>query len=183
MTNLQQKYNTKIIPSLQKELNLTSSLAVPRLKKIVVNLSLGKLNSDKNLLETTSKWLADITGQKPKICRAKKAVASFSLRQKDIIGLQVTLRRDRMYNFFHKLVSIVLPQVKDFQGVSLAGFDNNGNYNLGLTEQIIFPEINYDKISQVNGLGINIITTANNNTQAKLLLKALGMPFAKKEKE
>jgi large subunit ribosomal protein L5 len=88
-----------------------------------------------------------------------------------------------MYNFFHKLVSIVLPQVKDFQGVSLAGFDNNGNYNLGLTEQIIFPEINYDKISQVNGLGINIITTANNNTQAKLLLKALGMPFAKKEKE
>jgi len=181
MNTLKDTYNHKIIPSLQKELGLENSLAVPKLTKITVNTSSPEFHHDKELLEKTSYWLAAVTGQKPKLARAKKSIASFNLREGDAIGLFVTLRGERMYDFFQKFVNIVLPRTKDFQGVKNTSFDSRGNYTIGLNEQIVFPEVDYDKIGRVQGLEITISTSARDPKSAHLLLAALGMPFAPDE--
>lgn len=181
MNTLKQTFNQNIIPSLQKELKLDNPLAVPRLTKITINTSSAEFHHDKDLLEKTILWLSAISGQKPKTARAKKSIATFNLREGDTIGLYVTLRGERMYHFFQKLVNIVLPRTKDFQGVKPTSFDSRGNYTLGLNEQIVFPEVDYDKIGRVQGLEIVISTSARDSQSALKLLTALGMPFAKEE--
>jgi large subunit ribosomal protein L5 len=183
MNNLRKQFNEKIIPQLQKELKLDNPLAVPKLTKITVNTSSSEFHHDKDLMEKTSQWLSAITGQKVKIAKAKQSIAGFNLREGDIVGLFVTLRGDRMYDFFQKLANIVLPRTKDFQGVKTTSFDSKGNYTLGLNEQIVFPEVDYDKIGRVQGLEITLSTSANNKEDAKALLAALGLPFAKEEKD
>ncbi len=182
MNQLRQTYQKKIIPQLQKELDLDNPLAAPHLKKITINTSSPEFHSSKELLEKTSAWIGDISGQKPKIARAKLSIASFNLREGDIVGLFVTLRGERMYDFFQKLVNVVLPRAKDFQGVKTTSFDSRGNYTLGLSEQIVFPEVDYDKIGRVQGLEITISSSARDPKSAKKLLELLGMPFAKEGK-
>lgn len=179
MNPLRKKFRQKITPQLQKELKLDNPLAVPRLEKITINTSSPQFHHDEDLFNKTTQWLADITGQKPKLTRAKKSIADFDLQEGDKIGLKVTLRRDHMYAFLQKLVQIVLPRSKDFQGVSPKSFDQQGNYTLGLQEQIVFPEVNYDKIGQVQGLEITLTTSTSDPKAARLLLESLGMPFAK----
>ena len=181
MNSLRKNFNEKIVPQLQKQLKLDNALAVPRLQKITLNTSSPELNSNKELLEKTTEWLAAVTGQKPRITRAKQSIAGFNLREGDIVGLSVTLRGDRMYDFYQKLVNIVFPRTKDFQGVKTTSFDTRGNYTIGLNEQIVFPEVDYDKIGRVQGLEITINSTARDPRTAKELLTALGMPFIKVE--
>ena len=181
MNSLRKTYQEKIIPQLQKELDLPNAMSVPKLNKITLNTSSREFNADKDLLEKTSAWLGDITGQKARIARAKTSIASFNLREGDIVGLFVTLRGDRMYDFYQKFVNVVLPRTKDFQGVKTTSFDQKCNYTLGLSEQIVFPEVDYDKIGRVQGLEITINTTARDPKEARALLTALGMPFAKEE--
>lgn len=183
MNVLREKYQKELIPVLQKELNLAHPLAVPKLTKITVNTSSRDFEHDKELLGNTREWLSAITGQTPRINKARKAIAGFNIRENDIVGISVTLRGDRMYDFFQKLVNVVLPQTKDFQGVKRTSFDGRGSYSLGLSEQLIFPEVEYDKIKRIQGLEISISTTANSSDQALALLTALGMPFAKIEKQ
>jgi len=182
MKNLKQRYQEEIVPTLQKRLGLSNHLAVPRLVKVVVNIGVPKSDKSKLIVEEVRQELAAITGQTPKINRAKKAIAGFNLRQGDPIGVSVTLRGQRMFDFLEKLCRIVLPQVKDFRGVSSTAFDGHGNYTLGLREQIIFPEVDYAKVSHVHGLEITVVTTAETDQQARALLEEIGMPFAK-EKE
>ncbi len=181
MNTLRQQYQQKIRPALQKELHLDNLLAVPRLVKITLNSSSRDFGHEAEFLKKTSDVLATITGQKPKITRARQSIAGFTLREGDIIGLSVTLRGNRMYDFFQRLTSIVLPRTKDFQGVKLTSFDQSGNYTLGLPEQIIFPEIEYDRIGRIQGLEITITTSAKDREGAHRLLAALGMPFAKQK--
>jgi large subunit ribosomal protein L5 len=182
MNTLKAKYQKEIAPQLQKDLGLENSMAVPKLSKITINTSSRDFGHDKELLDNTREWVAAISGQTPRITKAKKAIAGFNIRENDVVGVSVTLRGDRMYDFYQKLVNIVLPQTKDFQGVKLKGLDHHGNYNLGLFEQIIFPEVEYDKIKRIQGLEIAITTTASTNEGAQALLKYLGMPFEKIEK-
>lgn len=177
MSRLEEKYKKEIVPQLTKELGVKNALAVPRLLKVVVNIGVKEGISDKTAFESASQSLAVITGQKPRIARAKKSVASFKLQAGDPIGLVVTLRRRRMYDFLEKLFKIVLPRMRDFQGMPTKGFDGHGNYTLGIPEQIVFPEVDYAKIDKVRGLEITIVTTTDSDEQAKRLLELLGMPF------
>lgn len=180
---LKNKYQKEIVPKLMKKLKINNSLAVPKVTKVVVNVGLKEALEDKSVLEKISEELALITGQKPKVCRAKKSIAGFKLRAGDPIGLMVTLRRDRMYDFLEKLLNITLPRVKDFQGVSPDSFDGRGNYTLGLEEQIVFPEIDSAKIEKIHGLEITIVTNAGDDRKAKKLLELLGMPFKREDGE
>jgi len=182
MNRLQQLYQEKIAPELKKELGLKNVMAVPRLKKIVVNMGTGDASKDKAVLDKIVGYIGKISGQKPQTRQAAKSIAEFGVRKNDPIGVRVTLRGVRMYEFFDKLVSIVLPRVRDFQGVKATAFDQQGNYNLGLSEQIIFSEVDYDTIDRVRGLQITVNTTAKDKESAYLLLKYLGMPFEKEEK-
>jgi large subunit ribosomal protein L5 len=177
MARLQKIYQEELRPRLREQFNYTNAMEIPKLDKIVLNIGLGEAIQNIKILDTASEELALIAGQKPVITRAKKSIASFKLRENMPIGCTVTLRRDRMYDFFDKLVHIALPRVRDFRGVSPKSFDGRGNYTLGIREHIIFPEINYDKIDKVKGLNITIVTTAKTDEESRALLRLLGMPF------
>jgi large subunit ribosomal protein L5 len=179
--NLKEKYQKTISPRLAKEMGLKNILAVPQLEKIVVNIGLKEAMDDKKVIEAASNDLAVITGQRPKITKARRSIAGFKLRAGQPIGLAVTLRGQRMYDFLEKLIKVVLPRLRDFQGVSLAGFDGRGNYSLGIPEQIVFPEIDHAKVDKVRGLEITLVTRAKTNDEAKKLLALLGLPFEKEE--
>jgi large subunit ribosomal protein L5 len=171
------RYTTDVVPSLMKRFNYTNPMQVPRLRKIVVNMGLGEAVSNPKLIESAVTEMAAITGQKPVVTRAKKSIATFKLREGMPIGVKVTLRREKMWEFFDRLVTLSLPRVRDFRGTSPRAFDGAGNYTLGLKEQIVFPEINFDKVDKVKGMNITMVTTAKTNEEAKELLGALGMPF------
>lgn len=179
MNGLHKHYQEVVAPKLQKELGVKNALATPKVLKITVNSSSRDFGHDKEFLANTKEWLGLITGQLPQVRRAKTSIAGFNLHEGDIVGLSITLRGERMYDFLEKLISIVLPQTKDFQGISRKAFDGKGGYSLGIKEQIIFPELEYDKIRRIHGLEINITTSAQNREQTLSLLSALGMPFAK----
>jgi large subunit ribosomal protein L5 len=177
MTRLQERYLETVRPALMKEFNYTNPLEAPRLDKIVINMGVGEAVADGKKIQAAANELAQISGQKPVITKSRKAIANFKLRENLNIGCKVTLRRERMYEFLDRLVNIALPRVRDFRGVSSKSFDGNGNYALGLKEQIVFPEIDYDKIDAVRGMDIVICTTANSDAEAKALLKGFDMPF------
>jgi len=179
MNRLKEKYNNEIVASLKEKYGYKSLMEVPKLEKIVVNMGVGEAASNAKMLEAAMKDLELITGQKPVATKAKKAIAGFKLREGQAIGCKVTLRGENMYNFLDKLVSITLPRVRDFRGVSNKAFDGRGNYTLGLTEQLIFPEIEFDNVVKVRGMDIVIVTTAKTNEEAYDLLKGFGMPFKK----
>jgi len=179
MNRLKVKYNEEIIPNLTKEFNYKSIMEVPKLDKIVINIGCGDATTNSKLLEAAMADLEAITGQKPVATRAKKAIAGFKLREGQPIGCKVTLRGENMYNFLDKLISITLPRVRDFRGISNKSFDGRGNYTLGLTEQLIFSEIEYDNVVKVRGMDIVFVTTAKTNEEAYSLLKGFGMPFKK----
>jgi large subunit ribosomal protein L5 len=176
-SRLERKYREIVVPNLMKQFGYKNVMQVPRLEKIVVNMGLGEAVSDIKVLDAAAEELAAITGQKPVIRRAKKSIASFKLRAGMPIGCMVTLRKQRMYEFLDRLVNVALPRVRDFKGVSPKSFDGRGNYTLGLREQIIFPEINYDKVDKIRGLNVAIVTTAKTDEEGKALLAELGMPF------
>ena len=178
--NLREKYKTEIINELMKKYDYKNSLQVPKLEKIVVNMGMGEAMSDSKFLDGGVNDLKAITGQKPLVTRAKKSIATYKIRKGGPVGCKVTLRGQRMYDFFSKLVNFVLPRVRDFKGVSPKSFDGRGSYNLGLKEQLVFPEINYDKLDNVRGMDIAIVTTAKTDEDGKKLLAALGMPFREK---
>lgn len=180
MTNaLSDKYHKEIVPALMKELGIKNSMAVPKLTKIVVNCGLGEALKEKKVLESMSAQLSVITGQKPAVTRAKRAISTFKLRAADPIGLKVSLRGKRMYDFLTKLVVIALPRVRDFRGVANDGFDGRGNYTFGVSEQTIFPELEYALVDKTRGFEVTFVTTATSDEQAKKLLELLGVPFAK----
>jgi large subunit ribosomal protein L5 len=174
---LLQRYRTDIVPALFKSLQLSSVMQVPALEKIVVNVGVGDATGNAKLLEESVRELTDITGQKPVITKAKKSIATFKLREGQAIGAKVTLRGRKMYEFLDKLIAISLPRVRDFRGISRNAFDGRGNYTLGIKEQLIFPEINFDRVNKVRGMDIVIVTTAKNDDHAFALLQAFGMPF------
>jgi len=178
-TRLQDKYNNEIKKSLMEKFNYSSIMETPRLEKIVINVGVGDALTDSKAIEIVSKEIATITGQHPIITKAKKSIANFKLREGQPIGVKVTLRGLRMYEFYDRLVSIALPRVRDFRGVSKNSFDGHGNYTLGIKEQLIFPEIDYDKVTKIRGMDIVIVTTARKDDEAYALLEALGMPFHK----
>ena len=177
MNSLKEKYTKEIIPELEKKHNYTTVMAVPKLEKIVVNMGVGDATLNSKLLDVAVSELEKITGQQPVITRAKKSIAGFKLREGQPVGVKVTLRGENMYNFFEKLVKIGLPRVRDFRGVSGHAFDGKGNYTIGIKEQLIFPEIEYDEVLKVRGMDIIFVTTAKSNEEAKSLLKGFGMPF------
>ncbi len=179
MNRLLEKYKSEIKPSLMEKFGYKSVMEVPKIVKIVVNLGVGDAISEPKRLDEAVSELTDITGQKPVITKAKKSIANFKLREGMAIGCKVDLRGEKMYDFLDKLVNISLPRVRDFHGVSKTAFDGRGNYTLGVKEQIIFPEISYDKVNKVRGMDIVIVTTAKTDEEAEALLRALGMPFAK----
>ena len=174
---LRSKFEKEVAPALLKELELKNTMAVPRLNKIVVNMGMGEATQNSKALDPAVNELGQITGQKPIITKAKKSIAAFKVREGQAIGTMVTLRGDRMYEFFDRLVNIVLPRVRDFKGVSTKSFDGRGNYTLGLHDQLIFPEIAYEKVDKQKGMNVTIVTTAANDNQARMLLRHLGMPF------
>jgi large subunit ribosomal protein L5 len=174
---LKVRFDNEIVPSLMRELKIENRLRVPRLEKIVINIGLGEARENIKLLDTALEELSRISGQKPVITRAHKAISNFKLRKGMPIGLMVTLRRERMYEFFDRLVNVALPRVRDFRGVSAKSFDGRGNYSLGLREHTIFPEVNLDKVDKVKGLSVSIITTARSDFEGTMLLRALGMPL------
>lgn len=180
MNRLQEKYNNEIISSLMEKFNYSSVMQVPKIDKVVINMGVGDAIQNSKVLDDAVSELTLISGQKPVITRAKKSIAGFKLREGMAIGAKVTLRGDRMYEFLDKLVSVALPRVRDFQGVSATSFDGRGNYTLGIKEQIIFTEIDYDKINKVRGMDIVIVTTASSDEEGKELLSQLGMPFKKR---
>ena len=179
MTRLKEKYQQEVVPRLMELGSFKNVMQAPRLEKIVLNIGLGEAIQNAKALEAGENDLLAISGQHPVITRAKKSIAAFKLREGMPIGLMVTLRGERMYDFFDKLVNAVLPRIQDFQGVPTDAFDGRGNYTLGFKEQIYFPEIDYDKIDKARGLGISIVTTAENDESGRHLLELLGMPFAK----
>ncbi|UCG10457.1 MAG: 50S ribosomal protein L5 [Dehalococcoidia bacterium] len=179
MSQLKKRYKNEIVPRLMERYKYQNVMQVPRLSKVVLNFGLGEAVRDAKALEAAEGDLTTISGQHPVITRAKKSIASFRLRAGMPIGMKVTLRGERMYDFFDKLVNAALPRIREFGGVSPDGFDGRGNYTLGVKEQVIFPEVDYDKIDKVRGLEVSIITTANTNEEGKHLLEALGMPFSK----
>ena len=177
MARLQERYKKEIVAQLKKKLGRTNELSLPRLQKIVVNMGVGKALQDKNRLEQAAEQLAQITGQRPQITKAKKAVSGFRLRENNPIGARVTLRGRRMYEFLDRLISIALPRIRDFRGVNPKSFDGNGNYSLGLTEQQVFPEIDPDKINFTQGMDVTFVTSTRNDDEARELLRGFGMPF------
>ena len=176
-SRLRQRYKQEIVPALQRDLGRENALAVPRLAKIVLNMGLGEATQNPKIIDSAVEELTAITGQKPVVTKAKKAIANFKLRAGLPIGAMVTLRGDRMYEFFDRLVNVARPRVRDFKGVTDRSFDGRGNYSLGLREQVIFPEINLEKVDKVKGLTVVICTTARTDADGKALLRALGMPF------
>ena len=177
MARLKELYHNELVPRLMKEFSYKNRMQVPRLGKILVNMGLGEAIQNIKILDSATNELMVITGQKPVTTKAKKSIANFKLRKGMSIGCMVTLRENRMYEFFDRLVNVSLPRVRDFRGVSGKSFDGRGNYSLGIKEQIIFPEIDYDKIDKIKGLSINIFTTAKTDEEGKALLGLLGMPF------
>ncbi len=174
---LRERYRQEIVPALMRDLGYTNVFAVPKLEKIVLNMGLGEATQNPKVLESAVEEMTAIAGQKPVVTRARKAIANFKLRENMPIGAMVTLRGDRMYEFFDRLVSAALPRVRDFKGVPDRSFDGRGNYSLGIREQIIFPEINLDKVDKIKGLTIVMCTSARTDAEGKALLRALGMPF------
>jgi large subunit ribosomal protein L5 len=177
MAKLKETYQEKVVPALMKRFNYKNRMEVPKLEKIVINMGLGEAIQNIKILDSAVQEISDITGQKPVITKAKKSIAQFKLRTGMPIGCMVTLRKERMYEFFSRLVNIALPRVRDFKGLSGKSFDGRGNYALGIREQLIFPEIHYDKIDKVKGMNIVIVTTAKTDEEGKELLRLLGMPF------
>jgi large subunit ribosomal protein L5 len=177
MARLRDKYKNEIAPALAKEFDIKNPMAIPRIEKVVVNMGLGEASSNAKILDVAAEELKAISGQKPVITKAKKSIAAFKLRQGMNIGSMVTLRGERMYEFLDRLISVALPRVRDFRGVSGKAFDGRGNYTLGVREQLIFPEIDFNKVDKTRGMNISIVTTAKTDDQARSLLKALGMPF------
>jgi large subunit ribosomal protein L5 len=174
---LAESYKASVVPALMKDFGYKNPMQVPKLEKIVVNMGLGEAISNNKLIEQGEEQMMAIAGQKPVVTRSRKSIANFKLRENQAIGVMVTLRKDRMYEFFDRLVNIALPRVRDFKGVSSKSFDGKGNYTLGIREQIIFPEINYDKIEKIKGMNITIVTTAQNDEEGRALLRHMGMPF------
>jgi large subunit ribosomal protein L5 len=174
---LRTKFEKELAPVLLKELELKNTMAVPRLNKIVVNMGVGEATQNAKVLDPAVNELQQITGQKPITTKSRKSIAAFKVREGQSIGAMVTLRGDRMYEFFDRLVNIVLPRVRDFKGVSTKSFDGRGNFTLGLHDQLIFPEISYEKVDKLKGMNVTIVTTAANDNQARTLLKHMGMPF------
>ncbi|WP_075876278.1 50S ribosomal protein L5 [Merdibacter massiliensis] len=179
MNRLNQKYKETVVPALMKQFNYKSVMEVPYIDKVVINIGVGDAIANSKALDEAVAELAAITGQAPVITKAKKSIANFKVREGMPIGCKVTLRREKMYDFLDKLMNISLPRVRDFRGVSDTSFDGRGNYTLGIKEQIIFPEIDYDKVNKVRGMDVVIVTTAKTNEEAKALLSEMGMPFKK----
>ena len=179
MNRLKEKYLKEIVPSLKSKYNYKSIMEVPKLEKIVVNIGVGDATGNSKLLDAAVRELEEITGQKPVVTKARKSIAGFKIREGQVIGAKVTLRGENMYNFMEKLIKISLPRVRDFRGISKTAFDGKGNYTLGIKEQIIFPEIEYDQILKVRGMDIVFVTTAKTNEEALELLSGFGMPFRK----
>jgi large subunit ribosomal protein L5 len=178
MERLQEKYQKEIAAALKEKFNYDSAMQIPKLEKIVINMGVGEVRENPKALESAIKDLETITGQKAVVTKAKKSIATFKIRQGMSIGCKVTLRGEKMYTFFDKLISVALPRVRDFRGVNPNSFDGRGNYSMGVKEQLIFPEIEYDKVDKIRGMDIVFVTTANNDEEAKELLKLFGMPFA-----
>jgi large subunit ribosomal protein L5 len=170
-------YKSQVVPALMKDFGYKNPMQVPKLEKIVVNMGLGEAINNNKLIEQAQEQMMALAGQKPVITKARKSIANFKLRQGQSIGCMVTLRKDRMYEFFDRLVNVALPRVRDFKGVNSKSFDGKGNYTLGIREQIIFPEINYDKIEKIKGLNVTIVTTARSDEEGRALLRHMGMPF------
>lgn len=176
---LQARYTAEVVPKLQEDFGFSNPMMIPQLKKIVVNVSMKEAIQNVKLLETAAEELAAITGQKPVIRRARKSIANFKLRENMPIGTSVTLRRQRMWEFMDRLISLTMPRIRDFRGISRKAFDGRGNYSMGLKEQIVFPEIEYDKVERIHGMNISFVTSARTDAEALALLEALGMPFRK----
>jgi large subunit ribosomal protein L5 len=181
VARLQEQYRKEILPALQKALNQKNPMAVPKIEKITINMGLGSALGDKKILQSALEEMSLIAGQKPMTCMARKSVASFKLREGSAIGCKVTLRKEKMYEFLDRLVNIAIPRIRDFRGLNPKSFDGRGNYNMGLTEQIVFPEIDFEKVTRVRGMDIAITTTAQNNEDAKKLLAMFNFPFKDKE--
>ena len=177
MEKLREQYNNEVVPALMKKFGYKSVMQVPKLDKVVINIGLGDLKENPKALENAMKDLTQITGQKPVITKAKKSIAAFKLREGANIGCKVTLRSDKMYDFVYKLFNVALPRVRDFRGVSAHSFDGRGNYSMGIKEQLIFPEIEYDKVDKLRGMDIIFATTATTDEESRELLKLIGMPF------
>ena len=177
MATMKELYESECKPQLQKEFGYTNNMEIPRLEKIVLNMGLGEAVQNPKIVEKAANELTLIAGQKAVVTRARKSIATFKLREGMPIGTRVTLRQEKMYDFFSKLVNIALPRVRDFRGVSVKGFDGNGNYSMGVTEHIIFPEVDYDKIDKIRGLNVTIVTSAGTDDEGRALLQMLGMPF------
>jgi Ribosomal protein L5 len=180
MATLKEQYDNELKGTLQKQLGMTNVMDIPRIEKIVLNMGIGDAVQNPKVVEKAAQELTLIAGQKAVVTKAKKSIATFKLRAGMPIGARVTLRKDRMFDFLSKLINIALPRVRDFRGVSPKGFDGKGNFSMGITEHIIFPEIDYDKIDQIRGLNVTIVTSAQNDESARALLDAIGMPFRKK---
>jgi large subunit ribosomal protein L5 len=178
---MQEKYNNEVVPALRKAFDFKNIMQVPRITKVVVNIGAGEALDNPKALESAVADLTTVTGQKPVMTKARKSIANFKLREGRLIGTKVTLRGDRMWAFIDRLLSTALPRVRDFRGVSANAFDGRGNYTLGLRDQLIFPEIEYDRIDKLRGMEVTIVTTAKNDDQARVLLQLLGMPFSRKE--
>ena len=178
MERLKEKYQKEIAAALKEKFNYDSAMQIPKLEKIVINMGVGEVKENPKALESAIKDLETITGQKAVVTKAKKSIATFKIRQGMSIGCKVTLRGEKMYTFFDKLISVALPRVRDFRGVNPNSFDGRGNYSMGIKEQLIFPEIEYDKVDKIRGMDIIFVTTAKNDEEAKELLKQFGMPFA-----
>jgi large subunit ribosomal protein L5 len=174
---LKKHYHERVVPALKKEFNYTNPMAVPKLVKVTINIGMGEATQNPKLVDTAASELGAITGQKPVICKAKKSVAAFKVREGMPIGVMVTLRGDRMYEFLDRLMNVALPRVRDFRGVSSKSFDGRGNYTLGLKDQLIFPEIDYNKVDKTKGMNISVTTTAKTDAEGLALLKLMGMPF------
>ncbi len=177
MNSLKEHYQSKVVPELKKDFRLKNNLAVPGIEKVVVNMGVGKAIDDKGELEKAARDLEKITGQKPKVCRARQSIAGFGLREGKAIGLKVTLRGERMWSFLSRLINVALPRRRDFRGLSRKSFDGRGNYSIGIKEQRIFPAINPDKLDELRGFEITIVTTATTNKESEKLLEYLGFPF------
>jgi len=177
MARLQDQYKAEIVPRLKEKFGYRNVMQVPRLSKVVVNMGLGDAIENVKVIETAAAEIGIITGKKPVVTKARKSIANFKLREGVPIGVMVTLRRDRMYHFLDKLITIALPRVRDFKGISTRGFDGRGNYTLGIKEQIMFPEVNYDKIDKIRGMNITIVTTARTDEEGLELLRLMGIPF------
>ena len=183
MARFKEKYSNEIVPKLSEELGRTNPHSLPKIEKIVVSMGVGAAIQDQKILDEALEYLTQITGQKPSVRRSRKSIAQFKLREGMRIGGAVTLRKQRMYEFLDRLITLVLPRVRDFRGVNPKAFDGRGNYSLGLSEQVVFPEVNADKVKHIQGMNIAIVTSAQNDDEARLLLKEFGMPFKDSSKK